>query len=514
MSDTGNRRLINSTILILFILFLAIPIMLIIAGVMWSGLSKDLVVFWLTLNTVGGSIAAGIVFIYSLERYKQEHLFRDLLLVMICISAIITGVLYLLTNPAFVDLSPIVDRNRNRVIVLFGALIIAASPLMGSIVSEEPIRRGERFRILLMNGLVGPILALYALLTPVQLIIMSSPELGAFQFTLEAFILFGLLNILLVASMVKSFRAYLVSRVSIHLALGLLMALLIVAGILVSMVTNPVSVLEVSWQSAYIEGFALISISFMMDVVVDPFRALKKLVMKRTQELEESKRESEYYLNIWTHKVGNLLQGLHLYLELVNSSSDQQEVRKYSQSSLALVNDVDAINRQVRILSRIKGKQTEDLFRVSINEAIKAAIYEIEQILADSAPEIAFSELEHDDYVLGDDLLGTVPFNIIMYIIRYQDVGKPKISVSLSGSTDQVIVHIQYEGKRMSEDVQASLYDSIDPSRTTMGLDIFAVKLLLRNYGGSLAYADSPQGGQFIATVKRAPSKPSEGGPK
>ena len=514
MSDTTNRRLINITILILFVIFVSIPIVFIMTGVMWYDLLQGQVVFWLTLNTVGGSLAAGIVFIYSLERYKQEHLFRDLLLVMICISVILTGLLYLITSPAFIGLSPLANRNRNRVILVFGAIVMAASPLLGSLVSESPIQRHEKLLLISINGVVGPILEVYALLTPVQLITMTSPELGPFQFALNGFILFALLIILLIMSLVKSLRAYYTSRVSIHLALGLLMALVIIAGILVSMEVYPLSVLEVSWHAAYVEGFVIISISFMMDVVADPFRTLKTLVIKRTEELAESKRESDYYLNIWSHKVGNLLQELQLHLELLNSASDLQEVRKLSQSSLMLINDVEAINRQVRILSRIKHRQAGDLFPVSMKEAIKVAIQEINAIFGDNELEIAFSELEYDDYVLADDLLITIPFNIIMYIIKNQIAGKPKISIKLFERQDNLITYIQYEGKHISEDIQAALYDSLDPSRTTIGLDIYAAKVLLKDYGGTFMYEDTPLGGQFIASIKKALDKLPDSNPE
>jgi hypothetical protein len=460
---------------------------------------------------VGGSLAAGIVVIYALERYKQEQLFTYLLLVMICITIMITGVLYLITSPAFIGISPFVDLNRNRFILMFGALVLAASPLLGSLVSETPIRQHEKLLLILLNCVVGPILQVYALLTPVQLFTLASGDLGPFQFTPGGLVLFTLAMVLLIMSIIKSLRAYYISRVSIHLAIGLQVGIIMVAGILVAMAAGPMSVAEGSWHATYIEGFAIISISFMLDVVVDPFRILKALVTKRTEELAESKQESEYYLSIWSHKVGNLLQGLQLYLELLESASDQQEITKLTQSSLMLINDVEAINKQVSILSQIKGRQTEDLFPMSMNEATKAAIREINAILGDSAAEITFSEFKQDDHVLGDELLSTVPFNIIMYIIRDQTLGKAKISVSLSEGQDYLTAHIQYEGKHISEDVLTALYDSIDISRTTMGLDLYAVKVLLREYGGTFTHEESPLGGQFIASIKRSLIERSDG---
>ena len=507
MSEATNRRLISITILLLFIIFISIPIIFIITGFMWYELTQGQIVFWLTLDTIIGSLAAGIVLIYSLERYKQEHLFRNLLLVMMCITVLITGILYLITSPAFMGLSPFVDRNRNRVILMFEAITLSASPLLGSLVSEKPIHRGERLRLLLLNGLISPILALYSFLTPVQFITMTSPELGPFEFRPEALVLFFFLLIIMILSFIKSFKAYRTNRVSVLLGISLLMALLIVGSILVAMVVEPMSVLEVSWHAAYVEGFVIIGISFMMDVVADPFRALKTLVAKRTEELAESKRESEYYLNIWSHKVGNLLQEMQLHLELLDMASDLEEIKKLSHSSLMLVDDVEAINRQVRILSRIKGRDNEDLLPVSVKDAINTAIQEISAISENIDPEITFSEIEHDHQVLADDLLITVPFNIMMYIIRHKTDSNPKVDVSLSESSDYVTIHFKYDGKHVPKDFLAALNNTLDPSRTTLGLDIFAVKLLLNDYGGTFMYEDTPQGGMFTASIRKAPQR-------
>ncbi|MFW9848063.1 MAG: hypothetical protein ACFFF4_02920 [Candidatus Thorarchaeota archaeon] len=510
MAEATNKRLISITILVLFIIFLTIPIIFIMTGFMWYELTQGQIVLWLTFNTMVGSVAAGVVFIYSLERYKQEQLFTYLLLVMTCITLMIGAVLYLITSPAFINLSPFVDRNRNRCIMMLEGLTLATSPLLGSLERETPIRQHEKLLLILLNIVVGPILQIYSLFSPVQLFTLYSEELGPFQYAPVDLVVFGFLIVLLIMSMIKSLRAYYINRVSIHLALAVLLALIMVVGILFSSRASPMSVLECTAHSVYIEGFVIVSISFMMDVVVDPFGTLKALVTRRTEELEESKRESEYYLSIWSHKVGNLLQGLQLYLELLSSASDQQDIMKFSQSSLMLVKDVEAINRQVSILSRIKGRQTKDLIPVSINDAIKAAICEINGIFGDSAPEIRFSEFMQDDYVLGDELLSTIPFNIIMYIIIYQTLEKSKISVSLSENQDYMTAHIQYEGKPISEDVLTALYDSLDPSRTTMGLDLYAVKVLLKDYGGTFTHEESPLGGQFLASIKKSPVERSD----
>jgi len=514
MAEASNKRLISITILVLFIIFVSIPIIFILTGFMWYELTQGQIVLWLTLNTIGGSLSAGIVAIYSLERYKQEQLFTYLLLVMVCITEMITGVLYLITSPAFTGLSPFVDLNRNRFILMFGAITLAASPLLGSLVSETPIQQQEKLLLILLNCVVGPIIQVWVLLSPVQLFNLASGDLGPFQFTPGGFVLFTFLVVLLIMSLIKSLRAYYISRVSIHLALGLLMAITMVAGILVAMAAGPRSVAEGSWYSVYIEGFVIISISFMLDVVVDPFRNLRALVKKRTEELAESKRESEYYLNIWSHKVGNLLQEVQLHLELLNMTSGLEEIKKLSQSSLLLVDDVEAINRQVRVLSRIKSRQNGDLFPVSMREVIKTAIHDIIEVSEDINPEITFSESGFDSYVLADELLITIPFNIIMYIIRSQSVGRPKIDVSLSESPDDLKVCFQYEGKHIPRDILAALQGSLDPLRTTLGLDIYAVNVLLKDYGGTFVYENSPHGGQFIASIKKSLTNPPEKTPE
>jgi len=488
----------------LFLLFMAIHVAFILSGLIWVELTQGQIIFWLTLDTLGGSVAAGVLFIYSLERYKQEHLFRDLLFVMLSIDAIIAAGFYLITSPAFAGLSPFVDRNRNRVMLLFLGLIVGISPLLGSLAGESPVGRSEKIRVLFANAVVGPILASIAVFSPVQFITVASSELGPFEFTPDGLALFLSVLVVLVLSMVKSFRVWQTHRVISCLALGLMMILFITSGLLASMLTNPSTVLEVEWHFAYFAGFALISLATVMDVVIDPFRALKTLLDNRTSELDESRRESEYYLSIWSHKVGNLLQELSTYLELLTLAPNPEEIARLRESAVALVYDVQAINRQVHVLTRIKERKSKDLVSVDINAAFSVAIQDVRSRLGSRAPEITVSELDGDDSVLGDDLMGTVPFNIIMYIARAQETAKPKISVRLTETGSFITAHIEFEGRPLSSDIRASLVDTLDPSRTTMGLDIYSTKLLLKTYGGSLEYKDTPTGGRFEILVRKA----------
>jgi hypothetical protein len=504
MSESGNRSRVNTGIVVLFLLFLAIHATLILTGTMWLPLSQGPLLFWLILDILAGSTAAGVLLIYSIERYRQEHLFRDLLFVMLSLDALLAAVFYLLTNPAFLGISPFVDRNRNRVTVTFIGLFMALSPLLGSVASDAPVKARERLRILVANGVIAPVLMLYAVFTPVQLIVVSSPGQGPFQFTVQAFVMLVLILAFLIASTIKSFMAWRQGRTSTCLGLTLLLVLLLVASLLVSMLTNPSSVLEVAWVFAWFQGFLLVSIGMVMDVVMNPLRALRGLVESRTSELVESRKESEYYLNIWSHKVGNLLQELSMYLELLTLSSNPEEISRLRESAAALVYDVQAINSQVHVLARIKKRESQELAPVDINSAFHVAIQDVRSRLGARAPEIAVSELHGDDSVLGDDLMGTIPFNIIMYIVRTQEAVKPKVRIKITETGSFITARVEYEGRPVSSDIHASLVDTLDPSRTTLGLDIYSTKLLLKIYGGSLEYEDTPTGGQFDLVLRKA----------
>ena len=60
--------------------------------------------------------------------------------------------------------------------------------------------------------------------------------------------------------------------------------------------------------------------------------------------------------------------------------------------------------------------------------------------------------------------------------------------VSVEDSPLGLAVNIRSEGKELPGDVQESLIEDLNPSKTALGLGLFTVRLLMEHYGGSIEY--------------------------
>ena len=137
--------------------------------------------------------------------------------------------------------------------------------------------------------------------------------------------------------------------------MSIVMALVLwtLSTLLFSLQESPYQVMELVWLSAMIYGFLVIAVAMIITAVIEPHKALVGLVEERTQEVEASRKESEFYLNLWGHKIGNLLQGMTMYLDLL-ALPEPQNPQHLQESARGLSREAAFINRQIGILAQVK----------------------------------------------------------------------------------------------------------------------------------------------------------------
>ena len=146
-------------------------------------------------------------------------------------------------------------------------------------------------------------------------------------------------------------------------------------------------------------------------------RELSAAVRIRTEELEYAKRETEFYLNIWAHKVGNLLQGMTTYLDLFSVSNDPEFLSQPQETAKDLSSEAIAINRQVAALLRVKENEVARTWPVHLPNMIKRAYDDSIEAL-DVSPESLILEGESDAQVIADDFLDLVFISLFRFIFR------------------------------------------------------------------------------------------------
>jgi hypothetical protein len=504
-----NDRGLRPTEVIIILAFLVLVItdtLIVMSGVVWVILDTQVVEFWVILLTCLGIALDAVMLTYSLVRYSQESHFRELVLFLITVNMIIAGALYMLTNAASFDWSPFADRDRNRTVIATMGFILTPMPLLGSFTSDTPASRRERTAVLLYGGLIIPLMAFWFLLSPQP--VFSAKPIGGTLADIPApamIVLFGVWGAG-AASAAKLAWAWRSKRDGVDLAFSLSSVLWIMASLFITVQTNPLQAMEILFMVTVEAGIFLLALAMTIAAIVEPHKELRALVAQRTKQLDESRMESEYYLNIWSHKVGNLLQGVVTYLELTESALTDKKQEPLLTSAMSLAREMELINRQVGVLARLKGEKGPIIRPLSVSQLVSSAIDSARSFLGADSFVIENLDSLGAERIRGSDVIEQAIVNLLAYLTRDSAGQVAHITVHSSTSRDNIDLAFSCHGTELPHDMTESLFGRLDPTKTTLSLDLFSVKILMEMHGGSLLYsyvAESSQN-RFVLRFRAA----------
>ncbi len=481
------------------IIFLFIVVMLSLTLAVVTDL-KDVIlaessfVFWLVLLTPLLAITSGIIMAHSLIATLQERLMRHLFVFLLTFDVMSIAMLLLFTHPALVDFSPFmtsIERYRSLVAVL-GATI--AAYVFISVFSGDRRVTKQEIEILSVAGGILPLaIAVWFLTSPAIQLILIIP--GTYIRTLQGWLLSFTIIFFTSLSIVRTIYRWFGTRDILELTLILANFLWIYSLFLFVSQTADYQVVGVLWFVALIAGFAILDIGMTVRTVVQPRLILERLVEMRTAEAQRLQLESEFYLNMWSHEVGNLLQGIVHYLELMQLRDNIQSdmLSELDDSAMRLANRATLITRQVSKLKEIKEHAERTNQPVDLLVCLRNAIMTASSMLGVDSFTISLQGDTDSFHILADDLLELVFVNIICHAVESSKTTPVQIALGTRGNGKFIRVNIFYRGHVLSSDVQRSLLDQLDPKKTLLGLDLFTVRLLLDRYSALITYSGDPQ---------------------
>ncbi len=490
-------------VLVLFTIAVVSTLVLTLTGIPYVSLESMEMSFWLAILMPIGTIMSGIIFSYSLAQYTLEKQFRDLVLLLMAINMLLDGFLYLLTNTSFAAISPFADRDRNRTIVIAFGLILGPSVLFGSLNSFSKVTKRQLYSLLTWGGLIVPAVSLWFFFSPEPVFSTTPIGAGISGFSPLAWFFFIFIPSSMFYAIVKYFRAWRIDRNRINLSSALALGLWFLTVMLFASQTNPLQLMEIIWYSVFVTGLFLISVVIVTSSVIEPRKVMMNLVRERTRQLEESRGESEFYLNVWGHKIGNLLQSMILYLELISTSSERdQKIVELADAAIEIGRETGQINRQVAALIKLKEKEDIELSPMSISEALASSLEITKNLYGPDCFQEEYTPLSATIHVIADEFLELVFVNLLAYICKNSPQSKLLISPIATHQT--IALQISFDGPRIPLDIENSLFSEIQPSKTTLSLDLYTVKILMRKFQGFFEYSwiEQTKENQFTLTFK------------
>ena len=227
-------------------------------------------------------------------------------------------------------------------------------------------------------------------------------------------------------------------------------------------------------------------------------------LQKSEATYREAYKRAEFYKDIFTHDINNILQNISNGIQLNEMYLNKPE------KSNAIKRNIDIIKRQVkrganlvsnvRKLSKISESEAF-LSNVNIIEVLKKSINYIKNSFHDKKIKIEFQIIENNYKILANELLEDVFDNILTNSINYNDnefiIIEIKVIKELSQGINYIKLQFSDNGIGITDERKDQIFVrgySEETSIHGMGLGLSLVKKIIESYNGEIWMEDRVKG--------------------
>ncbi|MCU0798145.1 MAG: PAS domain S-box protein [Candidatus Thermoplasmatota archaeon] len=228
------------------------------------------------------------------------------------------------------------------------------------------------------------------------------------------------------------------------------------------------------------------------------------------QQIESEKNRAEFYLDLLSHDIGNIHQGLQGWTALARSSSTNSVMRE---TALQHIDELEKrsvkLVRNVLLLSRLKDMKS-DFKPIDLVPFITRSIKEVKGLYGNKEMKISFGPSRGKALVSAEPVIEEVFFNLLHNAVKFQNQDPVMVDISLGGTQNEVVIEISDHGMGIADEQKTKIFDRHirGSSYTYSGIGLSLVKELVTRYGGSIVVSDrvegvSGQGAKFTITLPR-----------
>jgi len=245
-------------------------------------------------------------------------------------------------------------------------------------------------------------------------------------------------------------------------------------------------------------------------------------ILKNT---DRTKGEVRMYLDLLTHDIGNLVNPVNAYLEMVMATTTLTPVQhKYVSSALEASRNMTHLIRNVRRSAQLLELDRPELVPVSLSRALRQSTADSRNAFLGKNVDIRLNLPGQDIWVVADDFLDEVLYNVFTNSIKYDEHDEVVIDVETKmvefENRDYAEIRVIDRGVGIPNDMKDKIFSReyrnlvkqdraphSKPKGAGMGLSI--VKSLLDRYGGRIwvenrVHDDFTRGSMFIILLPKA----------
>lgn len=456
---------------------------------------------WLTL-LVGFLISmCALIAAFGLALYSQNGRFRDYLISLTNVDIIVMSLLFSLTYPtiSFSRYFPVSIATSHWLAYIMIFVPVAAHFVQVFSKNQYLTRNQEIVVLLLTLGLV-PLAGLLVVFLPFNLpLIINDSGITAFGVVAT-----GLGMMLAIPVFLKYLHGIAYNRNPMNLAMGMTFSL-----VLLAIISTGSSRGLTKFTHLVALAFGTEALTFMLIGMVSTYSrnqhlVLQKKVERQTREIAAARDESDFYLYLWSHEVGNLLQALLFYLDIFEMKEDSgSEILPSIHSASELATRITDILNRVKELAELRGKQEKQLKPINLRNAIERSVTLVEDMLADHEFVVNYTEVD-DCTIRADELVEQVFVNLIENSVEHCSSTRPIIEIASKETNSTVLLYFRDNCPSLPKRVKLSLFDEFAPSKEGLGLGLFVVKKLMTRYNSDVRYSElENKQKEFVLTFQK-----------
>jgi signal transduction histidine kinase len=239
----------------------------------------------------------------------------------------------------------------------------------------------------------------------------------------------------------------------------------------------------------------------------DDLKDAREELAARNRELEELNRKAHLYLDIYldaiTYEILNAIMGLRGYAELFRDTAQDAQGRTFADKIIAIARKSGDVIRNIETISRIY-KNTPEIRPVDLSSIVK------KEMGAHSSISIT---MEHcNRAVMANEMLGVVFDNLFSNSVKFGGPGT-RITVSARDTAEGFLeISVSDTGPGIPDAMKPLVFDRFmedSRRRSSYGLGLHIVKMLIGNYGGKVWADDRIPGDQGSGAAIRFTLRPA-----
>ncbi len=226
------------------------------------------------------------------------------------------------------------------------------------------------------------------------------------------------------------------------------------------------------------------------------------IILRDITARKEAEEREEFLHSILRHDLGNKLQVIDGYLELVKEKDIGGQEERFLENALEGTSQGIELIENIRTLNKIDIE--EDLRPIDLKSVIDTSLKRHEDLAREKGFEVE-NEIDQEVKVMAGSLLRELFSNLVENTYTHSEGSLMR--VSLREGKNGLKVTIEDDGKGIPDDLKETLTEKGEKGETSTGsgLGMYLVNEIAKSYEGKLKILDSELGGaRFDVFLKKA----------